>query len=89
MQLNRVGVRYSDQNLWLLFDAALSIGALRIGLEGLGVGSPLTRMEPHFTLHGLEVDYQSEGLEVGASLLRGGVFVYGSRYRRGERVRGV
>nr|AHA38210.1 GphQ [Archangium violaceum Cb vi76] len=46
-------------------------------------------MEPHFTLHGLEVDYQSEGLEVGASLLRGGVFVYGSRYRRGERVRGV
>ncbi|MCL2923186.1 MAG: hypothetical protein MGF17_00760 [Trichodesmium sp. MAG_R04] len=71
VHLHRIGVQYQDQKVWMLFDASLALGGLTIGLEGLGVGSSLTKIDPQFTLHGIAIDYQKEGAEIGASLLRG------------------
>jgi len=74
VHLHRIGVQYKGQKVWMLFDASLGLGGLTIGLEGLGVGSSLTKIDPHFTLHGIAIDYQNgnnKDLEIGASLLRG------------------
>ena len=69
LHLARVGVQYRDSVLWFLLDAALSAMGLTLSLDGLGLGSPITRFDPRFTLRGLGIDYRTEAVEIGAAFL--------------------
>lgn len=53
--LQKVGLKYADSKLWALFNADLSGGGVRLGLSGLGMGSPLETFEPSFTISGIDV----------------------------------
>ncbi len=65
----KVGIRYAEGELWLLINAALSVGGLTISVYGLGVGSPLTSFEPDFTISGLGVTLEEGPVEVSGALL--------------------
>ena len=67
---NRVGVQYQDSILMFLLDASLTAGGLTIGLDGLGLGSPLTHFAPTFTLHGLGIQYANGPISIGGAFLR-------------------
>lgn len=66
----RIGVRYQESVLWFVLDAGFSAGGLDIDLIGMGVGSPLTTFDPHFTLAGLGIDFRQPGFEIGGALLK-------------------
>jgi Family of unknown function (DUF6603) len=70
LYLARIGVRYQDAVLWVLLDASLSALGLTVSLDGLALGSPVTRFDPRFDLRGLGIDYRSPAIEIGAAFLR-------------------
>jgi hypothetical protein len=70
VQFSRVGVLYEDSALFFAIDASLSLGALTISVDGLGVGSKLTEFEPEFTLTGAGVDFTQPPLHIGGAILR-------------------
>ena len=55
--------------VWAYLDASLQLSALTFTLNGLGVGTPITTLEPHFRLLGIGIDYASGPVEIGASFL--------------------
>ncbi|HEY6927316.1 MAG TPA: DUF6603 domain-containing protein [Steroidobacteraceae bacterium] len=67
--LQRIGVQYVDSVLSFLLDGTLSLSTFNFSLQGLGLGTPLTKLAPVFTLDGLEVDLQSGPLQIGGGLL--------------------
>jgi hypothetical protein len=70
LYLSRIGVRYQDAVLWILLDAALSALGLTVSLDGLALGSPLSRFDPRFDLRGLGIDYRNPAVEIGGTFLR-------------------
>lgn len=71
VHFERVGVQYQDAALWFLLDAALSASRLTLSLDGLAVGSRLSKFEPKFKLKGIGIDYQGGGaVEIGGAFLR-------------------
>ncbi|MGB3510700.1 MAG: DUF6603 domain-containing protein [Microcoleaceae cyanobacterium] len=71
VHFERVGVQYQDASLWFLLDAALSASGLTLSLDGLAVGSSLSKFEPKFKLKGIGIDYQGGGaIEIGGAFLR-------------------
>lgn len=70
VHFNRVGVKYQDGIAWFLLDASLSVAVLTLSLDGLAFGSPLSKFDPKFDLHGLGIDYQSGPAEIGGAFLR-------------------
>lgn len=70
LELQRVGVQYKDAVLWFLLDAALSAAGLSLTLDGLALGSPITKFAPRFDLRGLGIDYRNEAIEIGGAFLR-------------------
>lgn len=66
---NRVGVEYQDAVLWFLLDAALTLAGLTLSLDGLSLGSPLSKFDLEFQLRGLGLDYQSGPVEIGGAFL--------------------
>ena len=67
----RVGVRYEDEAVAFLLDAALSAAGLTLSLNGLSVGSPLDGFRPQFSLGGIGIDYKGGGaVEIGGTFLR-------------------
>lgn len=68
----RIGVRYEGGELWFLVDADLTVSALTLSLDGLGVSSPLDDFSPHFHLQGVGVDFKRGELEIGGSFLHSG-----------------
>lgn len=66
----RIGIRYQESVLWFLLDAGFSAGGLEIDLIGMGIGSPLSTFDPHFTLSGLGVDFRQPGFEIGGALMK-------------------
>ncbi|QRO01743.1 hypothetical protein JRI60_23315 [Archangium violaceum] len=69
VHIEKVGMQYQDDQLWFLVNASLSIAGLSAALDGLGVSSPLTKLDPTFHLEGLSLDYKNDCLEIGGSLL--------------------
>lgn len=72
VHMERVGIRYRDQQITALLDAALSVAGLTLSLDGLGVTSPLD-LDPtqlQFQLQGLGLDFRRGPLEIGGALLR-------------------
>lgn len=67
LSLERVGVGYRDEHLWLLFDASFQVGILSLAAEGLGIGGSLNTVDFKFKIHGLSLDYQN-----GPISIRGG-----------------
>jgi hypothetical protein len=72
LTLERVGASYAEGDLWLLLDGGLSAGGLSLGLEGLGVGFPLSSEGPWWPrvkLRGIGVGYSAPPLEIAGALL--------------------
>lgn len=65
----RVGVQYQSGALFFLLDASLNFGAFQLGLDGLGLGSPLTKFEPSFHLDGISVSLGAGPVKVGGGML--------------------
>lgn len=72
VQFNRIGLQFeSDKKMvWAYLDAGLSVGPLTFTLDGLGMGTPINKLEPEFRLLGIGIDYKSGPVEIGASFLR-------------------
>jgi hypothetical protein len=68
--LRRVGIQYQDQKLGVLLDASATFGSLTLGLDGLGLVSPLKSFSPLPTLSGLEVAFSTGPVDVAGGLLR-------------------
>ncbi|HKQ74412.1 MAG TPA: DUF6603 domain-containing protein, partial [Blastocatellia bacterium] len=66
----RVGAQYKDAALWFLLDASLTAAGLTLSLDGLSVGSPISKFEPQFDLRGLGIDYRNDALEIGGAFLK-------------------
>lgn len=70
LHVAHVGLSYQDGQVTALLDASLAVGALSLALDGLAASAALSDLTPHFTLHGLSVDYHNGPVEIGGSLLR-------------------
>lgn len=69
LTLQKVGIRYRDSVLYFLMSASVSGGGLTIAVMGLGVGSPLTTFETHFTIDGLAITYASGPVQLSGALV--------------------
>lgn len=69
VHVDRVGFRYKDKMIWGYFDASLGLGGLTLSLDGLGIGNPVNKFDPSFTLKGLGLDYRQDPVEIGGSFL--------------------
>jgi hypothetical protein len=70
LMFRRIGVRFEESVLWFVLDASLKTGGVNLDLLGAGVGSPLSRFEPMFTIDGLGVAVVAPGFEVAGGLMR-------------------
>jgi hypothetical protein len=70
LQIQRVGIEYSDGTLIFALDANVAFGSVALSLDGLGVGSKLSAFFPVFSLSGLGVSYTSPPMEVLGAILR-------------------
>ncbi|MGY3090535.1 hypothetical protein ACVWYF_003590 [Hymenobacter sp. UYAg731] len=66
----RIGIDFKNSELWLYLDAGISVGGLSIALDELSVGSSIKHFRPSFNLSGLSIDFNKNGLEIGAAFLR-------------------
>lgn len=69
-QFNRIGFRYSDNNLFFVLDAGMTLGPLAFTMDGLSISSPLTKFKPKFDIKGLGLSYNKPPLEIEGALLK-------------------
>jgi hypothetical protein len=69
-QFKRIGINYQNDSLFFALDSAITMGPLTFSLDGLSIGSPLTRFDPKFDLTGLGVAYVKPPLEIMGGLLK-------------------
>jgi hypothetical protein len=69
VSFQRVGVQYQDSKLFFLLDASLGFSALTLGLDGLGVGSPLTSFEPEVHISGVSISFVSPPVTIEGGFL--------------------
>ncbi|MFV8131967.1 DUF6603 domain-containing protein [Streptomyces syringium] len=70
LTLRRVGAGFADGTVWVLFDASLGMAGLTVGVDGLGLGIPLSDPQhPHFRLDGLSVGYSRPPLAIEGALV--------------------
>ncbi|HET6975852.1 MAG TPA: DUF6603 domain-containing protein [Pyrinomonadaceae bacterium] len=67
---DKVGVQYEAATIRFLMNAALSAAGLTLTLEGLSLGSPITKFAPEFELQGLGIDYKNDAVEIGGAFRR-------------------
>ncbi|MEM8641272.1 MAG: DUF6603 domain-containing protein [Cyanobacteria bacterium P01_G01_bin.54] len=67
--LQQIGVSYRDSFVSFLLDASLSVSALKISLDGLSVGSPISDFKPQFNLDGLGISYITKSIQITGALL--------------------
>ncbi|GGX73987.1 hypothetical protein GCM10010324_19160 [Streptomyces hiroshimensis] len=70
LRLRRVGVGFADGTVWVLFDASMGMAGLELGVEGLGLGIPLS--DPKHVgvrLDGLSVAYSRPPLAIEGALV--------------------
>jgi hypothetical protein len=70
LHLDRLGLAHDKGVIFALLDAALAIGPLELGLEGLGASYDLGTRRLHFFLDGLAVAFETAALSVSAAFLR-------------------
>lgn len=70
LNLSRVGVGLADDTVWVLLDASLGMAGLTVGVDGLGIGIPLSgTKKPAFRLDGLSVGYSRPPLAIKGALV--------------------
>ncbi|MGK8486366.1 DUF6603 domain-containing protein [Nocardia asiatica] len=69
LHVNRIGVLYQNNALMFALDAAVTIGPLKLSLDGLSVGSPLDKFVPRFSLSGLGVAVNTPSVTISGGLL--------------------
>ncbi|MGD3109511.1 DUF6603 domain-containing protein [Streptomyces sp. YGL11-2] len=70
LELNRIGVAYADQSVWLLVDAGVTIGGLAFAAQGLGLGISLKKnLEVRGCLRGLSLEYDRDPVRIAAGVL--------------------
>jgi hypothetical protein len=65
----RIGLQYQDSTLFFLLDASLTFSALSFAMEGLGIGSALTKFEPKAHLDGIAVSFSSGPVKITGGIL--------------------
>lgn len=70
VQFQRIGVEYDNNVLSFALDASVMLGPVTISMDGLTFGSPLSRFEPVFDLHGLGVAYSAPPLTIMGGILK-------------------
>jgi hypothetical protein len=70
VHFDKVGVQYQDSTLHFLLNAALSAAGLTLSVDGLSIGSSLSKFDPKFDLRGLGIDYKNDAVEIGGAFLR-------------------
>ncbi|MFI1258657.1 DUF6603 domain-containing protein [Streptomyces netropsis] len=70
LTLRRVGAGFADGTVWVLFDASLGMAGLTVGVDGLGLGIPLSDpLHPQLRLDGLSVAYPRPPLSIEGALV--------------------
>jgi hypothetical protein len=69
VSIARVGVQYQDSALLFLIDASMSMAALTVGLDGLGLGSRLTSFSPLVHLDGLSISFTDGPVSIDGGFL--------------------
>ncbi|WP_380280443.1 DUF6603 domain-containing protein [Kitasatospora purpeofusca] len=70
LRLERVGVSFADNTVWVLFEAALGMAGLTLGVQGLGIGVPIKepdKITPR--LDGLSLAYDRPPLLIAGALV--------------------
>lgn len=70
IHVERVGLKYQDEKLFIFLDGGLTAAGFTVSLEGLGVDTPLTEFKPHFNLSGIGIDYKGGAVELGGAFLQ-------------------
>ncbi len=70
INFQKVGVLFQGKELWFLMDAEFSLGGLSIEVQGLGLGSEISKFDPTFTISGLGIDYQNGAVMIAGELLK-------------------
>lgn len=71
LTIDRLGFRYDDGILYLLFDAEVAVGPMQMTLEGLGLGSSLGQFKLTPNLDGLGVALSAGPLDFSGAFMRG------------------
>jgi hypothetical protein len=69
VSIGRIGVQYQDGAVFLLIDASLSLAALSVGMDGLGLGSPLTKFAPIPHLDGMSIAFSEGPVSISGGFL--------------------
>lgn len=69
VQFQRIGVQYENEMLFFLLDASLTLDGLSLGMEGLGIGSPLTHFTPVPHIDGISVAFKSGPVSISGGIL--------------------
>jgi hypothetical protein len=74
VRLDRIGAGYENGSVWLLLDAAMVLGPLELGLQGLGLGFDLHAFAaPDIGLSGMDLALDAgEALSISGSFTRAG-----------------
>lgn len=68
--VQQLGIQFADGKIAFLLQASMSVGPLSISLDGLGVRTALSPIEPTFFLNGMGLEFKSGPLEIGGAFLR-------------------
>ena len=68
VSIQKIGVQYKDEKIYVLVNMTLAGAGLSIGLLGFGIGSPISSFSPSFTIQGIDVTYSGGGVEISGGL---------------------
>lgn len=81
VHFQRFGILYAGGALFFAIDGSIQAGPLTLSMQGLGIGSPLSRFEPELRLDGIGISYDQPPLEVAGAVLRVDPAPAGTRYQ--------
>jgi len=70
LRIDRIGLQYTSGRLMFAIDAGIAFGPLGMSVEGLAVGSSVTKFEPVFAISGLGLAYDKAPVEIVGGILR-------------------
>ncbi|XWN35203.1 MAG: DUF6603 domain-containing protein [Roseivirga sp.] len=68
LYFDKVGLQYTDSNLFVLLNVSATVSALELSLEGLGVSLPIDGFNTQFTLDGMGITYAGGPVKIGGDL---------------------
>ena len=68
VSIQKVGVQYKDEKIFVLVNMSLTGAGLTIGLIGFGVGSKISDFDPSFELQGIDITYSAGGVQISGGM---------------------